>query len=85
MPKCKIVAEPVRHKGRDYNNGEILEAPTDVITSLVSIGVAVSVEDVPTVQAPAVSTPVIPVETPQPPTTSTRRRKVAEPEDEVVE
>lgn len=88
MPKCKIVAEPVRHKGRDYNNGEILEAPTDVITSLVSIGVAVRVEDVPTVQAPAVSTPVTPVtpvETPQPPTTSSRRRKAVEPEDEVVE
>ena len=80
MPKCKIIAEPVRHKGRDYRNGEILEAPANVVTSLISVGVAISVEDV-----PAVSTPVTPIETPQPSTTSSRRRRVTEREDEVTE
>lgn len=80
MPKCKIIAEPVRHKGRDYRNGEILEASASVITSLITVGVATSVEDTPTI-----SVPVTPVETQPPSTTSSRRRKAVEPEDEVVE
>jgi hypothetical protein len=85
MAKCKIIAEPVQHLGRDYRNGEILSASEAVITSLVSIGVAVLVEDVAPQESTVLSQTQREIPPSVTPTTHTPRRRRQQVETETEE